>query len=101
MYLTCSTGIWGAATVFLCARQLGHSVAVAEKHYLGTHRGVLREARSLEAAMGIDVGRGAESTLHYSHQQGQLMYQSSTKISRISSRETPNLVKNGSTLVVA
>lgn len=54
-YLTCSTGIWGAATVFLSARQLGHSVAIAEKHYLGTHRGVPREAKTLEAAMGIVV----------------------------------------------
>lgn len=54
-FLTNAPGIWGAATVFLSARQLGHSVAVAEKHYLGEHRGVPREARTLEAAMGIDA----------------------------------------------
>jgi hypothetical protein len=51
-YLTGSTGIGGAATVFLSARQFRHSVAVAKKHYLGTHRGVPREAKTLEAAMG-------------------------------------------------
>jgi integrase len=50
-YLTNAPGIWGAATVFLSARQLGHSVAVAERHYLGVHRGIRREARTLEAAM--------------------------------------------------
>jgi integrase len=50
-YLTNAPGIWGAATVFLSARQLGHSVAVAERHYLGVHRGIRHEARTLEAAM--------------------------------------------------
>jgi integrase len=53
-YLTNAPGIWGAATVFLSARQLGHSVAVAERHYLGVHRGIRREARTLEAAMEAD-----------------------------------------------
>lgn len=52
-YLTCSQGIWGSATVFMSARQLGHSVAVAEKHYLGNHRGVPKDAHTLEAAMGL------------------------------------------------
>lgn len=52
-FLTNAPGIWGAATVFLSARQLGHSVAVAEKHYLGVHRGISRDARSLDEAMGI------------------------------------------------
>ena len=39
-YLTNAPGIFGAATVFLSARQLGHSVTVAECHYLGVHRGI-------------------------------------------------------------
>lgn len=52
-YLTNAPGIFGAATVFLSARQLGHSVAVAERHYLGVHRGIARGARTLEAAMQI------------------------------------------------
>lgn len=50
-YLTNAPGIFGAATVFLSARQLGHSVAVAERHYLGTFRGIAHDARTLEAAM--------------------------------------------------
>jgi integrase len=54
-YLTNAPGIWGAATVFLSARQLGHSVAVAERHYLGVMRGISRDARSLEAAMEIET----------------------------------------------
>ena len=32
---------------------MGHSVAVAEKHYLGLIRGIPRDARTLEAAMQI------------------------------------------------
>jgi len=54
-YLTNAPGIWGAATVFLSARQLGHSVAVAERHYLGVHRGIRRDARTLEAAMTAEA----------------------------------------------
>lgn len=52
-YLTNAPGIFGAATVFMSARQLGHSVMVAERHYLGVHRGIPREAHTLEAAMQI------------------------------------------------
>jgi integrase len=52
-YLTNSPGVYGAASVFMSARQLGHSVAVAEKHYLGVIRGIPREAKTLEPAMGI------------------------------------------------
>lgn len=54
-YLTNAPGIFGAATVFLSARQLGHSVAVAERHYLGVHRGIARDARTLEAAMQLEA----------------------------------------------
>jgi len=53
-YLTNAQGIFGSATVFMSAKQLGHSVAVAERHYLGVHRGIPREARTLEAAMQIE-----------------------------------------------
>jgi hypothetical protein len=45
--------IFGVATVFMSARKLGHSVAVAEGHCLGAHRGIAAEAKSLEAAMQI------------------------------------------------
>lgn len=53
-YLTNAPGVFGAATVFMSAKQLGHSVAVAERHYLGVHRGIPRDARTLEAAMQIE-----------------------------------------------
>jgi integrase len=53
-YLTNAQGIFGSATVFMSAKQLGHSVAVAERHYLGVHRGIPREARTLEAAMQVE-----------------------------------------------
>jgi hypothetical protein len=46
-YLTNAPAIFGAATVFMSARQLGHWVAVAERHYLGVHRGIAAEAKSL------------------------------------------------------
>ena len=52
-YLTCSTGIYGSATVFMSAKQLGHSVQVAERHYLGVHRGIPRDAKALEDALQI------------------------------------------------
>jgi hypothetical protein len=38
----------------MSARQLGHSVTVAEQHYLGVIRGIPREARTLEHAMQIE-----------------------------------------------
>ena len=53
-FLTNAPGIFGASAVYRSARQLGHSVAVAEKHYLGVHRGIPREARTLEAAMQVE-----------------------------------------------
>jgi len=55
-YLTNAPGVFGAATVYLSAKQLGHSVAVAERHYLGVHRGIPRDARTLEDAMRLDPG---------------------------------------------
>lgn len=54
-YLTNAPGIFGAATVFMSARQLGHSVMVAERHYLGVHRGIPKDAHTLEVAMQIET----------------------------------------------
>lgn len=52
-FLTNAPGIYGAASAFMSARQLGHSVAVAERHYLDVHRGIPKEARNLEEAFQI------------------------------------------------
>jgi hypothetical protein len=57
-YLTNASGIFGSATAFLSARQLGHSIAVAEKHYLGVHRGIPKDASTLEVAMQIEGSMG-------------------------------------------
>lgn len=54
-YLTNAPGIFGAAAAFHSARRLGHSVAVAEKHYLGTVKGIPHTAKTIEAAMGIEA----------------------------------------------
>lgn len=51
-YLVCSPGIFGAASVFLAAKQLGHSVEVAERHYLGTVAGIPHHVTALEDALG-------------------------------------------------
>lgn len=53
-YLTNAPGIFGAASAYRSAKQLGHSVAVAERHYVDVMRGIPREARTLEAAMQIE-----------------------------------------------
>jgi integrase len=57
-FLTNAPGIFGAASAYRSAKQLGHSVAVAERHYLGLVRGIPREARTLEAAMQIESVMG-------------------------------------------
>jgi hypothetical protein len=54
-YLTNAPGIFGAASAYRSAKQLGHSVQVAERHYLDVARGIPREARTLEAAMQIEA----------------------------------------------
>ena len=51
-FLTCSPSIYSAASVFLSAQQLGHSVDVAQRSYLGRVK-VAPEHKTLEAAMGI------------------------------------------------
>ncbi|MEO8983254.1 MAG: hypothetical protein ABI548_27075 [Polyangiaceae bacterium] len=53
-FLTNSPGIFAGASAYRSARQLGHSVTVAEKHYLGLIR-IAPEAKTLEAAMGIET----------------------------------------------
>jgi hypothetical protein len=52
-FLTNAHGIFGGSNTFLSARQLGHSVTVAARHYLGVYRGIPRDAHTLEAAMQI------------------------------------------------
>ncbi len=52
-FLTNAPSIFGAASAYRSAKQLGHSVKVAEDHYLGVVR-VSPEARTIEAAMQID-----------------------------------------------
>ena len=51
-YLTCAPAIYGAASAFMSAKRLGHSVTVAEKHYVGIVR-VSPEARTIELAMQV------------------------------------------------
>ena len=53
-YLTNAHGIYGSASAYHSARRMGHSVTIAEKHYLGLVRGIPTDARTLEAAMGIE-----------------------------------------------
>lgn len=52
-YLTCAPGIFGAASAYRSAKMLGHSVTVAEKHYVGVVRGIPPSAKTLERAMQI------------------------------------------------
>jgi hypothetical protein len=42
----------------MSARQLGHSVTVAERHYLGVHRAMSKDANTLEVAMQIEESMG-------------------------------------------
>ncbi|HEY5372948.1 MAG TPA: tyrosine-type recombinase/integrase [Polyangiaceae bacterium] len=62
-FLTNAPGIFGAASAYRSAKQLGHSVAVAEKHYVDVARGIQRDARNLETAMQVsaEVQRVTES----------------------------------------
>ncbi len=74
-YLTNASGIFGAASAYRSAKQLGHSVQVAEKHYVDVARGIPRDARTLEAAMQIgeqmarivDASEGAKPTVQPVH----------------------------------
>jgi site-specific recombinase XerD len=53
-YLTCAPGIFGSASIYRTARQLGHRVDVCERFYLDVVRGIPPEAKTLEAAMGCE-----------------------------------------------
>jgi integrase len=53
-FLTNAPGIFGAASAYRSAKQLGHSVTVAERHYVDIARGISRDARALEAAMQVE-----------------------------------------------
>jgi integrase len=53
-YLCNAPGIYGSASAYRSARQLGHSVVIAEKAYSGLLRGIPADAKSLEAAMKIE-----------------------------------------------
>jgi len=53
-FLTNAPGIFGAASAYRSAKQLGHSITVAEKHYLGLMPGIPLDAKTLESAMGIE-----------------------------------------------
>jgi integrase len=52
-FLTNAPGIFGAASAYRSAKQLGHSVAIAERHYVDVARGISPDARNLETAMQI------------------------------------------------
>jgi len=54
-FLANAPGVFGGASVYRTARQLGHSVQIAERHYLGVVKGIPREARTAEAAMGVET----------------------------------------------
>lgn len=58
-YLTCAPSIFGAAAAFLSSKQLGHSVVIAERHYVGVIRWISPDARTLDAAMQIEPWIGA------------------------------------------
>lgn len=53
-FLTCAGGIWGGASAYRTARQLGHSVTVAERHYLGVIADIPASADTLEKAMQVE-----------------------------------------------
>jgi integrase len=54
-YLTCAPSIYHGASAFHSAARLGHSVQVAERHYLGVLRKIPKDATTLEAAMEIEA----------------------------------------------
>jgi integrase len=55
VFLTNSPGVFGGASAYRSAKQLGHAVQVAERHYLDVARGISPDARDLESAMQIQA----------------------------------------------
>lgn len=53
-FLSCASGIRGAGSAWLSAARLGHGLDVAQKHYLGVLNNIPVEAKTLEAAMGLE-----------------------------------------------
>ncbi|MDB4988675.1 MAG: hypothetical protein JWN04_3853 [Myxococcaceae bacterium] len=53
-FLTNAPSIFHGASAYRSAKQLGHAVQVAERHYTGLVRYISPDARSLEAAMEIE-----------------------------------------------
>jgi integrase len=51
--LACAPGIYSGAAIYLAAARQGHSVKVAEKHYLGQLRDLPATARTIEDALGV------------------------------------------------
>lgn len=52
--LTNAPGIFHGASAYRSAKQLGHSVQVAERAYVGLLRGISAEARSIESALKLE-----------------------------------------------
>jgi integrase len=52
--LTNSPAIYGAASAYRSAKRTGHSVVIAEKHYVDVMRDLPRDATTFEAAVGIE-----------------------------------------------
>ncbi len=48
-------GVLGPGSVFLAAKRAGHSVAIAERHYLGVYSDLPRDATTIEQALGIEA----------------------------------------------
>jgi integrase len=52
-YLVNSPGIFGSASAYMAAKQLGHGVAVMERNYSGLVHGIDPSLRNLESVLGI------------------------------------------------
>lgn len=53
--LSVCSGLHGGAGAFLVAKRLGHSLAVAERHYLGAMVNLPKDATSIEQAGGFEA----------------------------------------------
>lgn len=52
--MACAPGIYGGASAYMAARRLGHSLVMAERHYLGVIPDLPSKARTLEAALNVE-----------------------------------------------
>ena len=53
-FLASSPSIYGSASLYLTAERGGHSIEVCRKHYANAVRNIDPDARTIEAAMGIE-----------------------------------------------